>query len=108
MPPTKRRGLALLPAGSPAALLGVMAVATGFVAASWSGIVLAEVARVAPPAHLGAATSGVTLIGTAGYFAGPLAFAAGVTVVGWTVPLLAITVLPAVAALAIAPRLLRG
>jgi hypothetical protein len=100
--------LAALPAGSPIAALAAIAVGIGAVAAGWTGIALAEVARVTPPSHLSEATSGITLMGTSGYFAAPLGIAACVTIVGWTAPLLVVSALPAAVALAILPRLLRG
>ncbi|MDJ0388841.1 MFS transporter [Roseomonas sp. E05] len=99
---------ALAPVGTPVSLLGLLAAGTGFVAASWNGISLAEVARVAPPARISDATSGVTLIVFFCYFAAPIAFAAGVAAWGWTLPLLLIAALPALAGLAVVPRLLRG
>ncbi|HWL80361.1 MAG TPA: MFS transporter [Roseomonas sp.] len=99
---------ALAPVGTPVPLLGLLAAGTGFVAASWNGISLAEVARVAPPTRISDATSGVTLIVFFCYFAAPIAFAAGVAAWGWTLPLLLIAALPAVAGLFVVPRLLRG
>jgi len=51
---------------------------------------------------------GVTLFGTAGYFVAPLCFAAGVAVAGWTVPLVVMAALPAIATLFVARRLLRS
>jgi MFS family permease len=99
---------ALAPVGTPAPVLGLLAAGTGFVAASWNGISLAEVARVAPPARISDATSGVTLLIFFCYFVAPIAFAAGVAVLGWTLPLLLMAALPAAMGLAIVPRLLRG
>ena len=100
--------LGLLPVGSSVALLGIVAAATGFIAASWSGLALAEIARVAPPGRISETTAGVTLFGTAGYFVAPLCFAAGVAVAGWTVPLVVMAALPAIATLFVARRLLRS
>jgi len=99
---------AVVPVGTPAAMLGLLAAGTGFVAASWNGIALAEVARVAPPARISDATSGVTLIVFFCYFAAPIGFAAGAAALGWTLPLLLMAVLPALAGLCVVPRLLRG
>ncbi|KAA2213840.1 MFS transporter [Teichococcus oryzae] len=100
--------LALAPAGTPGWTLGALAGACGFVAASWNGIALAEVARVAPPARISDATSGVTVVTFLCYFAAPFAFAAGVAALGWTLPLLGMAALPAAMGLLVAPRLLRG
>ncbi|MXP63530.1 MFS transporter [Roseomonas sp. M0104] len=99
---------ALAPVGTPAPLLGLLAAGTGFVAASWNGISLAEVARVAPAARISDATSGVTLIVFFCYFVAPISFAAGAAAWGWTLPLLLIAALPAAAGLCVVPRLLRG
>ncbi|MCI0756751.1 MFS transporter [Teichococcus vastitatis] len=100
--------LALAPPGTPGWLLGGLAGACGFVAASWNGIALAEVARLAPPARISDATSGVTLVTFLCYFAAPFAFAGGVAALGWTLPLLGMAALPAAMGLATVPRLLRG
>ncbi|WP_419900384.1 MFS transporter [Roseomonas sp. USHLN139] len=100
--------LALAPVGTPAWLLGAMAAACGFVAASWNGIALAEVARVAPASRISDATSGVTLLVFFCYFAAPFGFALLVAGFGWTLPLLLMAALPAAMGLPMVPRLLRG
>ncbi|ONG56009.1 hypothetical protein BKE38_07270 [Pseudoroseomonas deserti] len=99
---------ALAPVGTPAWLLGAMAAACGFVAASWNGISLAEVARVAPEGRISDATSGVTLLVFFCYFAAPFGFALMVAGFGWTLPLLVMAALPAAMGLPMIPRLLRG
>jgi len=79
--------LTLLPAGAPFSLLLALAAANGFLSASWNGIVMAEVARLAPPDRIAEATSGSTLLVFLGYIAGPAAFAALVPVFGgWDMP----------------------
>jgi len=79
--------LTALPAGAPYPLVFATAAAAGFLCASWNGIVMAEIARVAPPAILSEATSGSTLVVFCGYIAGPAAFAALVPVLGgWEAP----------------------
>lgn len=81
--------LALLPAGTPAWLLLAVAAANGFLSASWNGIVLAEVARLAPPSRIQDATSGSTLVVFCGYVLGPALFGALVPLLGgWDVPFL--------------------
>lgn len=65
----------------------VLAVATGFTAASWNGIFLAEVARVAPSDRVAEASSGAILLCFLGYLTAPTAFAWAVTATGsWTLP----------------------
>jgi MFS family permease len=82
--------LALLPVGASWALVPLCGLA-GFVGASWNGISLAEVARVAPPDRVGDVTSGITLFVFLGYVAGPSIFSALVTLSGgWAVPMLAV------------------
>ncbi len=46
-------------------------VAAGFVVASWNGLYLAEVARLAPPGKVGEATAGSTFFCFTGYVIGP-------------------------------------
>ncbi len=99
---------ALAPVGTPAWLLGTLAAGCGFVAASWNGISLAEVARVAPEGRISDATCGVTLVVFFCYFAAPFAFALMVAAFGWTLPLLVMAALPAAMGLPMIPRLLRG
>ncbi|WP_439599030.1 MFS transporter [Falsiroseomonas sp.] len=65
----------------------LLAVAAGFTAASWNGIFLAEVARVAPPDRVAEASSGAILLCFLGYLSAPSAFAWAVTTTGsWTLP----------------------
>lgn len=94
-------GLALLPASAADWVLLALCALAGFVGASWNGISLAEVARVAPPDRVSDVTSGTTLFVFLGYVAGPSVFSVLVTVSGgWVVPMLAIAgQLAAVAAL---------
>jgi len=57
--------------------LAVMAVsaATGFLAASWNGVLLSEIARLSPPARVGETSSAATFFIFLGYVAGPALFA---------------------------------
>lgn len=83
--------LALLPDGAGGWALMALCALAGFVGASWNGISLAEVARVAPPDRVSDVTSGTTLFVFLGYVAGPSAFSVLVTFSGgWVLPLLAI------------------
>ena len=67
------------PAVSVAALL---AGATGFFAASWNGIYMAEIARLSPADQIVEATSSSTLIAFLGYIIGPSLFSVLVTLTG--------------------------
>lgn len=79
-----------------------LAVLCGFTAASWNGIFIAEVARVAPPEKVAEATSGAILLCFIGYLVAPSAFAFAVTASGgWTLPFLAACGLLAVVSCAI-------
>lgn len=88
--------LATVPAGF--AILILLAVATGSLAASWNGIVMAEVARLVPRERVGDATAGCVLFIFLGYLAGPSIFAAIIAVTAsWTGAFLAIAAQLAVA-----------
>ena len=79
--------LALLPADAGFWPLALIAVLCGFFGASWNGISLAEVARLAPPGKVAEATAGSTIFVFLGYVAGPSIFAALVSLTGsWTLP----------------------
>jgi predicted MFS family arabinose efflux permease len=67
---------AAISADWPWVLVLVTAGATGFAAASWNGVYLAEIARVSPPGTVGSTTSGSTFFVFIGYVVGPSAFAA--------------------------------
>jgi MFS family permease len=100
---------ASLPAGAGLVLTSALAALAGFVAASWNGIYLAEVARLVPRDRVSDATSGSTLFTFLGYVAGPALFALLVKASGgWGVPMIAIAVQLAVVAAVVAPRLLRS
>lgn len=84
--------LALLPVAAPGWTLAALCAMAGFVGASWNGIALAEVARVAPPDRVSDVTSGTTLFVFLGYVAGPSAFSALVTFGGsWVLPMLLVS-----------------
>lgn len=79
--------LALLPADAGFWPLALICVLTGFFGASWNGISLAEVARLAPPGKVADATAASTIFIFLGYVAGPSIFATLVSVTGsWTLP----------------------
>lgn len=63
--------------------LAVLAVsgATGFLAASWNGVLLSEIARLSPPARVGETSSAATFFIFLGYVSGPALFA---LVIHWT------------------------
>ena len=72
---------ALLPAGAGLGAVAAAAAACGFFGASWNGIYMAEVARLAPPERIADATSGSTIFIFLGYVVAPSAFSA---LVSWT------------------------
>jgi MFS family permease len=79
--------LALLPADAGFWPLALICALTGFFGASWNGISLAEVARLAPPGKVADATAGSTIFVFLGYVAGPSIFATLVSLTGsWTLP----------------------
>lgn len=79
---------ALMPPDSPLWLVAAIAALAGFFGASWNGIYLAEVARLAPPGAVADATAGSTMLCFMGYVIGPTLFAAAVPVLGWEIPFL--------------------
>ncbi len=81
-------GFAWMPAGTPVLAINLLAGATGFLAASWNGIYLSEVARLVPPAQVASATAGSTLFTFLGYLVAPAGFTLLVALSGsWVLPL---------------------
>jgi MFS family permease len=79
--------LALLPADAGFWPLAFICALTGFFGASWNGISLAEVARLAPHGKVADATAGSTIFVFLGYVAGPSIFATLVSLTGsWMLP----------------------
>lgn len=75
--------------GAPGWIGLLLAMASGFTAASWNGIFLAEVARVSPPDRVAEASSGAILLCFLGYLTAPAAFAWTVSATGsWVLPFL--------------------
>lgn len=68
--------LALCDSSWPVWIIGLLAAISGITIVSWNGIFLAEVARLTPPAHVGEASAGSTLLTFLGYVIGPAGFAA--------------------------------
>lgn len=67
--------------------VGVLAFAVGAVAASWNGLVLSEIARLAPAEKVADAAAGSTMISFCGYVFGPALFSLGVHYFGeWRTP----------------------
>ena len=80
---------ALLPAGLSLGTIAPLALLMGLVCASWPGLMLAEVSRLAPPNRIAEAASGSTMITFTGYVIGPMLFALGVRGFGgWFIPYL--------------------
>jgi MFS family permease len=71
-----------LPVGVDLATAALLGAVTGFVAASWNGIYLAEVARLAPPEHIADVTSSSSVVVFLGYVTGPSLFSITVTASG--------------------------
>lgn len=100
---------ALLPADASHETVVLVSAALGLVAAGWNGVALAEATRLSPSDRIGDVTAGAALVAFLGASTAPVAFAWTVSLSGgWTVPLLAVAALTAVAAAALAPRLLAG
>jgi MFS family permease len=101
--------LASMPAAPSLALAAALSGLAGFVAASWNGVYMAEVARLSPRERVSDATSGSTLLTFLGYVAGPAIFGVLVTLSGgWLVPMLFIAAQLALVTLLVAPVLLRA
>ncbi len=73
---------ALMPGDAAPWLIYTLSGTAGFVAASWNGIYMSEVARLVQPAQVAAATSGSTLFTFLGYLAAPVFFALMVSLTG--------------------------
>ena len=73
---------------------------TGFLAASWNGIYMAEIARLSPPDRITEVTSSSTVVTFLGYIVGPSLYSLLVTIWGgWRMPFLVIAAQLAVMAL---------
>jgi len=80
---------ALLPAGLGLGAIAPLALLMGLVCASWPGLMLAEVSRLAPPGRVADAASGSTMITFLGYVIGPTLFSFAVRGLGdWVSPYL--------------------
>ena len=76
-----------MPQGLPHGVINLLAAAAGFLAVSWNGIYLAEVARLVPPGQIALATAGSTLFTFMAYLAAPALFALIVSWSGgWSLP----------------------
>jgi nitrate/nitrite transporter NarK len=69
-------GLALLPRGAPVWLAVAAGIAAAATALSWHGVLLAEIARLAPPGQVGAMTGGVLSFAGLGQVLLPAGFGA--------------------------------
>ncbi|MSP04012.1 MAG: MFS transporter [Acetobacteraceae bacterium] len=78
---------ATLPLPTGAIYVLVLAFMVGVMAASWNGLVLSEIARIAPPERVVEAASGSTMVSFGGYVLGPALFSIAVSGFGgWFVP----------------------
>jgi len=93
--------VAAMSAAWPWPLILLASAATGILAASWNGILLAEVARLAPEGRIGEATSSAVFFTFIGYVVGPAGFTAILLAAGYPTAFLAIGALPLSAALAL-------
>ncbi len=84
-------GYSALPDDPPVGLAALVAAGTGFFAASWNGIYLAEVARLSPADKVTEATSSSAVVIFLGYVSGPSIFSVLVTWTGgYRVPFIAV------------------
>jgi hypothetical protein len=67
--------LALTAPSWPVWSIAAIAATSGVTVASWNGVFLSEIARLAPVTHIGAASAGSTLLTFLGYVIGPAGFA---------------------------------
>ena len=89
-----------LPAGASYVL--VLAFLVGVMAASWNGLVLSEIVRIAPPERVVEAAAGSTMISFGGYVAGPALFSLAVSGFGeWRTPFAIVAAQLAITALAL-------
>jgi hypothetical protein len=78
---------ALLPHAWGMVVIAPLALLMGLVCASWPGLMLAEISRLAPTGRIADAASGSTMITFSGYVVGPTLFSVGVRVFeSWFVP----------------------
>lgn len=92
-----------MPEDLPLGWVNMMAALTGFLAASWNGIYLSEVARLSPPEKISAATAGSTLFTFLAYLLAPAVFALIVSLSGsWALAFILCAVQLAVVALVVA------
>lgn len=98
-----------MPQGLPLIAINLLAAASGFLAVSWNGIYLAEVARLAPPERIAAATAGSTLFTFIAYLLAPAGFALLVSFSGsWSLAFTLVAVQLGVVALLVALALRRA
>jgi sugar phosphate permease len=90
---------ALMPEQLGIAVIAPLAVAMGLVCASWPGLMLSEISRLAPKDRIADAASGSTMITFCGYVVGPTLFTLGVrSFDSWIVPYALVTAQMAVMA----------
>jgi hypothetical protein len=72
--------------------VGTLAFVMGLVCASWPGLMLSEISRLAPTDRIADAASGSTMITFCGYVVGPALFSLGVWAFdSWVVPYALVT-----------------
>lgn len=87
--------VAVVGPGWPVSVVIAVGVAAGFASASWNGIYLAEIARLAPKARVSDATAGSTFFVFVAYFVAPIVFSMAVSVVGrYAAPFAVVALIP--------------
>lgn len=85
-------GWALLPEGLGMAVIAPLAFLMGLVCASWPGLMLSEISRLAPKNKIADAASGSTMITFSGYVMGPTLFSLVVRMAdSWVLPYALVT-----------------
>jgi sugar phosphate permease len=85
-------GWALLPEGLGMAVIAPLAFLVGLVCASWPGLMLSEISRLAPKDKIADAASGSTMITFSGYVLGPTLFSLVVRLAdSWVLPYALVT-----------------
>ena len=81
-----------MPEGLGLAAIGPLALLMGLVCASWPGLMLSEISRLAPAGRIADAASGSTMITFCGYVVGPSLFSLGVRMLdSWVMPYAVVT-----------------
>ncbi len=83
--------------------IALLSAASGVFIASWNGVFLAEIARLAPREHIGEASAGSTLLTFVGYVVGPAAFALMADATGYRASYAVVVVIALIALIFLLP-----